>query len=82
MMMIAAKTLSSYLTEVDLAEGRVYPPLEKIRDISATIAAAVAKYIVDNRLATVSPIPTDDKLLAFMKEQQYDTTYPDYTKFV
>jgi malic enzyme len=70
------------LTEADLAEGRVYPPLEKIRDISATIATAVAKNIVDNHLATLSPIPTDENLLDFMKEQQYDTTYPDYTKFV
>lgn len=75
--MIAAKTLAAYLTQKDLDEGRVYPPLEKIRDISANIGAAVAEYILEKNLATVAP-PKD--LLKFMKAQQYDTAYPDYTK--
>jgi malate dehydrogenase (oxaloacetate-decarboxylating)(NADP+) len=75
MMMIAAKTLADCLTDEDVASGRVYPPLEKIRDVSARIAAAVGAYIFDHNLTTMEK-PTD--LLQYMRDKQYKSVYPSY----
>ncbi len=76
MFMAAAKSLAQQVTDEDLALGRVYPPLTKIRDVSAFIAAAVAQIAYDEDLAT-EPHPYN--LLAYVKEQMYQ---PDYISFV
>lgn len=74
MMFIAAKALCSTLTESDLNQGRIYPPLETIRNVSATIAAAVAEEVYREELATVHPKPSN--MLQFMIDMQYHTAYP------
>jgi len=76
MFLAAAKALALQVTEEDLALGRVYPPLTKIRDVSAFIAAAVAQIAYDENLATE---PRPYNLLAYIKEQMYQ---PDYLSFV
>ncbi len=76
MFLAAAKALALQVTEEDLALGRVYPPLTKIRDVSAFIAAAVAQIAYDENLAT-EPHPYN--LLAYVKEHMYQ---PDYLSFV
>ena len=45
MFMVAAKTLAAEVEEEDLANGRIYPPLSKIREVSAKIGTAVATKI-------------------------------------
>ena len=75
MFMAAAKTLSLQVTEEDLELGRVYPPLTKIRAVSANIAAAVAEVAYDERL-TKQPRPYN--LLAHVKSMMYQ---PDYISF-
>src|SRR4249920_2142735 len=42
MFMAAAHTLAEQVSEDDLRQGSLYPPLKNIRDVSAHIAAAVA----------------------------------------
>lgn len=76
MFLAAAKALALQVTEEDLALGRVYPPLTKIRDVSAFIAAAVAQIAYDENLATE---PRPYNLLAYVKEHMYQ---PDYLSFV
>ena len=76
MFLAAAKTLAKQVTDQDLALGRVYPPLTKIRDVSAYIATAVAQIAFDEGLAT-EPCPYN--LLACIKERMYQ---PDYLSFV
>jgi malate dehydrogenase (oxaloacetate-decarboxylating)(NADP+) len=41
-MFMAAHTLAEQVSEDDLRQGSLYPPLKNIRDVSAHIAAAVA----------------------------------------
>lgn len=76
-MLIAAKTLASTLTPQELDQGRVYPPLETIRKVSAKIAAAVGEDVYRTNLASFYPMPTD--MMDFMIKKQYDVSYPVYT---
>ncbi|MBP1620430.1 MAG: NAD-dependent malic enzyme, mitochondrial [Acidobacteria bacterium] len=75
MFMAAARTLAARVSQQDLDQGSLYPPLAKVRDVSAYIAAAVAEVAYAQGHAAV-PRPAD--LLAYVTEQMYDPTYPVY----
>jgi malate dehydrogenase (oxaloacetate-decarboxylating)(NADP+) len=71
----AARTLAGLVSEEDLAQGCLMPPMSKINDVSARIAAAVAELVYARDLAT-EPRPAD--LLADIRRKQYRPVYPDY----
>ncbi|MGH2669688.1 MAG: malic enzyme-like NAD(P)-binding protein, partial [bacterium] len=71
----AAKALAREVTAADLEPGCIYPPLKKIRQVSAAIAAAVAEVAYRRDLAT-RPRPGD--LLAHVRSQQFEPAYRDY----
>ncbi|XP_064489463.1 NADP-dependent malic enzyme-like isoform X2 [Ornithodoros turicata] len=71
---IAAKTVAEYVNEQNLEEGRVYPPLTSIHDVSLNIAAELLPYFYSTGVATVKPEPKDK--IAFLKSKQYDFSYP------
>jgi malate dehydrogenase (oxaloacetate-decarboxylating)(NADP+) len=75
MFMVAAHTLAEQVSENDLRQGSLYPPLENIRDVSAHIAAAVAAVAYGRGLARSSQ-PAD--LLGFVKSQMYEPRYASY----
>ena len=75
MFLAAAHSLANQVTEEDLASGNVYPPLEKIRDVCATIAYDVAKIAWDKGL-TDREQPKD--LMAEIKKQMFQPIYPHY----
>jgi malate dehydrogenase (oxaloacetate-decarboxylating)(NADP+) len=77
MFMQSAKSLAELVTQADLDQGSLYPPLKTVRDVSSHIAAAIAKVAWDRGL-TKDPRPAD--ILAFIKSKMYDPRYPDYTK--
>lgn len=72
MFMAAAKALAAKVTDKELAEGRVYPALNRIREVSAGIAIAVAEVAYRQGLATL-PHPAD--LPAFIQSQMYQPLY-------
>ena len=72
MFMAAARALADMVTQSDLDQGSIYPPLKVIREVSAHIAAAVASVAYRNGLARL-PQPPD--LLEFMKAQMYEPHY-------
>ena len=72
----AAKTLANLVTEEDLAKVCLYPPLTRIREVSAHIAAAVVQVAYDRDLATE---PKQDNLLEYVISKQY---HPDYRNYV
>lgn len=71
----AARTLANEVSEEDLEKGCIYPPLTKIRDVSAVIAEAVAEEAYAQGLATK---PKPDDLLAYIRSQQYEPAYSSY----
>lgn len=71
----AAKTLANLVSESDLANGSLYPPLSQVRELSAHIAVAVADYCFKNGLAQVER-PTDlDKAV---REAMWQPTDPKF----
>jgi malate dehydrogenase (oxaloacetate-decarboxylating)(NADP+) len=71
----AARTLAQLVSEEDLAKGCIYPPLAKIREVSARIAATVAEIAYKRGLAT-EPRPKD--LLQQVRSRQYQPYYQSY----
>jgi malate dehydrogenase (oxaloacetate-decarboxylating)(NADP+) len=75
MFMAAARTLASLVTEGDLDQGSLYPALDRIREVSAHIATAVANVAYARGL-------TDDKapddVLAHVRSQMYEPRYLTY----
>ena len=75
MFFAAAKTLADLVSEDDLAEGRIYPGLDRIREVSAAIATVVADVAFQRGLTTMKR-PAD--LPAHVKAQMYEPTYLEY----
>ena len=75
MFLAAAHALSACVTAQDLAQGSLYPPLARVRDLSTRIAAAVAEVAYAEGLAG-RPRPAD--VMADVRSQMYDPTYKTY----
>ncbi len=71
----AAKALALETTEEDFAIGRVFPSLDRAREVSAKIATAVAKVAHRSGLATNEEPPD---ILAAITAQMYDPVYTSY----
>ncbi|KAL6467773.1 hypothetical protein MHYP_G00234500 [Metynnis hypsauchen] len=72
-----AKTIADLVTDKDLAEGRVYPPLTSIRDVSFKIAVKIVEYAYEHKLATLYPEPADKE--AFVRSLIFSTDYDNLT---
>jgi malate dehydrogenase (oxaloacetate-decarboxylating)(NADP+) len=75
MFMAAARTLAEHVSEADLEQGSLYPPLNRVRNVSAHIAAAVAEVAYRDGLAMLE---RPDDLVEFMHSQMYDPRYVSY----
>jgi len=69
----AAEGLADLVQESDLAVGRLYPPLNKIREISIKIAVKVAAEAYKEGSASTYPEPQD--METFIREQIYSYSY-------
>ena len=68
-MYLAAVALSEQVTPEELSVGSLYPSLERIRDVSAHIAVAVANNAYKTGLATNHKAPD---MLVHVKSLMYD----------
>jgi len=75
MFLAAARSLASQVGDTDLAHGRVYPPLSRIRQVSAQIAQDVAGIAYERGLATR---PEPDDIAAEIRRYMYQPVYPHY----
>ncbi|CEP00518.1 hypothetical protein PBRA_001572 [Plasmodiophora brassicae] len=72
MMVVAAKALSSLVTDADRERGNLFPPMDGLRRVSARIGTAVAEAAFRSGLASI-PRP-DDVSLAVRRTMVYDPT--------
>ncbi|HLG18451.1 MAG TPA: NAD-dependent malic enzyme [Bdellovibrionota bacterium] len=75
MFFASAKTLAQHVSKEDLERGSIYPPLSKIREVSAAIAGAVME-IAHRRELAREPKPSD--IPSFVQAKQYRPTYLNY----
>ena len=75
MFLAAAHSLANLVTETDLERGRVYPPLSRIREVSAKIAYDVATIVYD-RGYTDKERPED--IMTDIRDYMYQPIYPHY----
>ncbi|XP_028653689.2 NADP-dependent malic enzyme isoform X1 [Erpetoichthys calabaricus] len=68
-----AETIADLVKDEHLSEGRLYPPLNTIREVSLRLAVKIVEYAYKNNLATVTPEPTDKE--AFVCTHVYSTDY-------
>jgi len=73
----AARTLASLTRDDELAEGRVYPALTRIHEVSLAIAIAVAEEVYAQHL---NNLPRPDDLPGYIRSQMFRPEYPDYTR--
>ncbi|XP_051635212.1 NADP-dependent malic enzyme, mitochondrial isoform X3 [Manacus candei] len=75
--LMTAEAIAAEVTEQNLAEGRLYPPLGSIRDVSRKIAVKIVDWAYKQGLASWYPEPADKE--AFVKQFIYS---PDYESFL
>ena len=71
----AARTLAGTVNEDDLAMGRIYPSLSRIREVSKAIGVEVARLAYERGLARA---PRPDDLEAAVAAAMYEPVYPQY----
>ena len=70
------QSLANLVTDEHLAEGRLYPPLSMIQDVSLAIAVNLAEYVYKEGMASAYPEPDDKE--AFIRSFLYDVTYESF----
>jgi malate dehydrogenase (oxaloacetate-decarboxylating)(NADP+) len=75
MFLAAAHALAAEVSQEDLAQGSLYPPLARVREVSLRIAVAVAEIAYARGLAT-KPRPAD--LRASIEAGMYAPVYRSY----
>uniref|UniRef100_A0A8C0U2B5 Malic enzyme n=2 Tax=Cyanistes caeruleus TaxID=156563 RepID=A0A8C0U2B5_CYACU len=74
--LITAETIAAEVTEQNLAEGRLYPPLGNIREVSLKIAVKIADWAYKHGLASWYPEPADKE--TFVKQLMYSSDYDSF----
>lgn len=72
MFLAAARELAAHVSQADLEQGRVFPTVARMRDVSASIAVAVAATAYERGLATK---PRRHSLHQAVTEFRYDPQY-------
>ncbi|XP_054895353.1 NAD-dependent malic enzyme, mitochondrial [Poeciliopsis prolifica] len=75
----AAKMLAEQLSDKELAEGRLYPPLSNIREVSLQITVKVMEFVYAKGMAFRYPEPLDKNgfVRATAWTTDYDSLLPD-----
>ncbi|XP_033118544.1 NADP-dependent malic enzyme-like isoform X2 [Anneissia japonica] len=72
----AAKALADLVTQDNLKEGRVYPPLKDVREVSVKIAVHVAEHAYATKAASLYPEPEDK--YKFVRNHMYSYEYESF----
>lgn len=72
MFFAAAQALANQVSEEELAQGRIYPALERIREVSKYVAVAVAEVAFAENLARIPPPRSVEQLVSSMIYSPFD----------
>jgi len=72
MIITAAKTLASFVEDQEVVTGKIYPGLNRIREISTKIAIKVMEKAYEEGMAT---LPRPECLESLVKAYQYNPSY-------
>ncbi|KAA0717493.1 NAD-dependent malic enzyme, mitochondrial [Triplophysa tibetana] len=72
----AAKTLTDQLTDEELSQGRLYPPLSNIREVSIQMAIKVVEFVYSQGMAFRYPEPMDKE--SYVRSVVWDTNYDSF----
>uniref|UniRef100_A0AAY4EIW4 Malic enzyme n=1 Tax=Denticeps clupeoides TaxID=299321 RepID=A0AAY4EIW4_9TELE len=72
-----AEAIADMVTEEHLAEGRLYPPLSTIREVSFKIAVKIVEHAYKHEIASWYPEPKDKE--AFVLSHVYSPDYDSFT---
>ncbi len=75
MLYVAAEALANYVTEEELAEGKVFPKVSEIRSVSHKVACAVITEAYESNLATKIGTKEMNDLEEFVASKMYDPVY-------
>jgi malate dehydrogenase (oxaloacetate-decarboxylating)(NADP+) len=75
MFLAAARALAQQVSQAELDEGRLYPRLTHIREVSRAVAAAVIRVACERGFAGVA-VPDD--LDDYVRSLMYEPEYRDY----
>jgi len=67
----AAKAVASSITKAEIAEGRIYPKLDRIRAISEFVAVEVAKMAIEQDLAQIKPDSVEEYIHNLLYSPEY-----------
>uniref|UniRef100_A0A673KSG6 NADP-dependent malic enzyme n=1 Tax=Sinocyclocheilus rhinocerous TaxID=307959 RepID=A0A673KSG6_9TELE len=74
--LVTAEAIAEQVTEKNLAEGRLYPPLNSIREVSIKLAVKIVEYAYKSKMATLHPEPHDKE--AFVRSLICSTDYEEF----
>uniref|UniRef100_A0A8C5E1V8 Malic enzyme n=1 Tax=Gouania willdenowi TaxID=441366 RepID=A0A8C5E1V8_GOUWI len=72
----AEVTHSNLVTDKDLAEGRLFPPLSSIRNTSLKLAAKIMEFAFEHNVASLRSEPSDKE--AHVRSLAYSTDYDEF----
>jgi malate dehydrogenase (oxaloacetate-decarboxylating)(NADP+) len=77
MLYVAAEALANYVTEEEHQQGKVFPPLSSIRDVSKRVAIAVIEQaIVEGQATRLEDMNVNDMDMdEFVTKKMYDPVY-------
>jgi malate dehydrogenase (oxaloacetate-decarboxylating)(NADP+) len=79
MLYIAAEALAKFVPDEDVAQGKVFPPINRIREVSHRIAVAVVEEAILDGQATKLTEKDLNDLDAVVARKMY---YPEYVPLV
>jgi len=75
MFLVAARTVAKLVSETDLEQGRIIPPLTRIREVSAAIADAVAEVAYKRGIANK---PRPENRPEYIRNLMFEPEYHSY----
>jgi len=73
--LLAARVVAEYVGENNLNQGRIYPKLKEIRELSVQIAVRIAEECYKAGTANLYPEPKDKEM--YIRSQIYNVEYDD-----